>query len=148
MKLRCMIKTLLPKSFCSLEHFASQLTLLNTFYSLTHFTAQYTLGTIHLRRRQIFKIFDPSPLPSAFQQKAYEGKTVNTWGHSSPQRHADILSGWSLTPQHTLHLSTLWSLAHFALRKPYSLEHFTSWNTLLYVFRGAKDVVEDNLQIS
>ena len=32
-----------------------------------------TTGTIHLRRRQIFKIFDPYPLPSAFQQNAYEG---------------------------------------------------------------------------
>ena len=51
-----LMNTLLPKSFCSLEHFASQLTLLNTFYSLTHFT-----------------------------------------------------------PQHTLHLSTLWSLAHFLI---------------------------------
>ena len=28
-------------------------------------------GTIHLRRRQIFTIFDPYPLPSAFQQNAY-----------------------------------------------------------------------------
>ena len=32
-----------------------------------------TLGTIHLRRRQIFTFFDPNPLPSAFQQNAYEG---------------------------------------------------------------------------
>jgi hypothetical protein len=30
---------------------------------------QFSLGTIHLRRRQIFTIFDPS----AFQQNAYEG---------------------------------------------------------------------------
>ena len=31
------------------------------------------LRTIHLRRRQIFTMFDPYPLPSAFQQNAYEG---------------------------------------------------------------------------
>ena len=31
------------------------------------------LGTIHLRRRQIFTIFDPYLLPSAFQQNAYKG---------------------------------------------------------------------------
>ena len=31
------------------------------------------LETIHLRRRQIVTIFDPYPLPSAFQQNAYEG---------------------------------------------------------------------------
>ena len=38
------MNTLLPKSFCSLEHFASQLTLLlNTVYSLTLFTPQHTL---------------------------------------------------------------------------------------------------------
>ena len=30
-------------------------------------------GTIHLRRRQIFTIFDPYTLPSTFQQNAYEG---------------------------------------------------------------------------
>ena len=30
-------------------------------------------GTIHLRRRQIITIFDPYPLPSAFQQNANEG---------------------------------------------------------------------------
>ena len=29
------------------------------------------LGTIHIRRRQIFTIFEP--LPSEFQQNAYEG---------------------------------------------------------------------------
>ena len=31
------------------------------------------IGTIHLRRRQIFTILDPYPLPSAYQQNAYEG---------------------------------------------------------------------------
>ena len=30
-------------------------------------------GTIHLRGRQIFTILTPTPLPSAFQQNAYEG---------------------------------------------------------------------------
>ena len=39
-----LMNTLVPKSFCSLEHFASQLTLhLNTFYSLAHFTLWHTL---------------------------------------------------------------------------------------------------------
>ena len=33
----------------------------------------FSLGTIPLRRRQIFTIFDPYPLPSVFQQNAYEG---------------------------------------------------------------------------
>jgi hypothetical protein len=37
------MNTLLPKSFCFLEHFASQLILLNTFYFLTHFTPKHTL---------------------------------------------------------------------------------------------------------
>ena len=32
-----------------------------------------SLGTIHLRRRHIFTIFNPYPLPSAFQQNANEG---------------------------------------------------------------------------
>ena len=42
-----LINTLLPKLFCSLEHFASQLTLhFNTFYYLTHFTPQHTLMTV------------------------------------------------------------------------------------------------------
>ena len=37
------------------------------------------------------------------------------------------------TPQHTLLLlSTLYSSAHFARRKPCSLEYFPNWNTLLH----------------
>ena len=48
------------------------------------------LGTIHLRRRHIFTIFDPYPLPSAFQKNAYEGdfwslSTVTFW----PLAHGD-----------------------------------------------------------
>ena len=39
-----LMNILLPKSFCSLEHFTSKLTLLlNTLYSLTHFNPQHTL---------------------------------------------------------------------------------------------------------
>ena len=62
-----------------------------------------TLGTIHLRRRQIFTIFDPYPPTIGIP---YEGDflslcTVN-FGPSAhgdtppPQRHADVLNGWSL----------------------------------------------------
>ena len=40
-----LMNTLLPKSFCSLEHFASQLTLLSTLYSSAHFAPQHTLIT-------------------------------------------------------------------------------------------------------
>ena len=41
---RWLIHTLLTRSFNSLEHFASKLTLLiNTLYSLTHFTPQHIL---------------------------------------------------------------------------------------------------------
>ena len=32
----------------------------------------FSIGTIHLRRRKFFMIFDPYPLPSTFQQNAYE----------------------------------------------------------------------------
>jgi hypothetical protein len=63
-------------------------------------------GTIHLRRRQIFTIFEPTPLPSPFQQNAYEGYfwslcTVtfgpSAYGDTShPLRHADVLNEWSL----------------------------------------------------
>ena len=35
--------------------------------------ANLQYGTIHLRRQQIFTIFEPSPPPIAFQQNAYEG---------------------------------------------------------------------------
>ena len=41
------------------------------------FSDLLVLGTIHLRRRQIFKIFDP------YQKKP----------------HADVLNGWSLGPK-------------------------------------------------
>ena len=37
----------------------------HTYLKQTHY-ALFPLGTIHLRRRQIFAIFDPYPLPSAF----------------------------------------------------------------------------------
>ena len=53
-----------------------------------------------------FAIFDPYPLPSAFQQNAYEGDfwslCTMTFGPSAhgdtppPLRHADVLNGWSL----------------------------------------------------
>ena len=55
-----------------------------TFYIKSQQTI-ITYGTINLRRQQIFTIFDPSrPLPSAFQQNAYEGDfwslcTVTFW---------------------------------------------------------------------
>ena len=73
---------------------------------IVHFDHQSTLGTIHLRRRQIFTIFDPYPLPSAFQQNAYEGDfwylctvTFQPSAHGDtppPLRHADVLNEWSL----------------------------------------------------
>ena len=64
---------------------------------------EMTKGTIHLRPRQIFTIFDPS----AFQQIAYEGDfwslcTVTFWpsAHGDtplPLKHADVWNGWSQT---------------------------------------------------
>ena len=66
----------------------------------------YSLGTIHLRGRQIFTIYDPYPYPSAFLQNAYEGDfwslcTLTFWPSAhgdtpAPLRRADILNGLSL----------------------------------------------------
>ena len=48
---------------------------------------KFNLGTIHLRHRQIFMIFDPYPPPvSKFDQLATP----------SPIENADVLNGWSL----------------------------------------------------
>ena len=62
-------------------------------------------GTIHLRRRQIFTIFDPYPPTIGIPAKCFwrgflilmycDFSTISTWGHPSPIRHADILNGWS-----------------------------------------------------
>ena len=66
----------------------------------------FTLGTIHLRRRQIFTIFDPYPptigIPAKCLWRGFlilmycDLWTIGTWGHPSPLRHADVLNGWSL----------------------------------------------------
>ena len=43
-----------------------------------------------LRRRQIFMIFDPNPLPSAFQQNAYEGDhSISTLGRQIKPRKGE-----------------------------------------------------------
>ena len=73
----------------------------------------YVLGTIHLRRRQIFAIFDPYPpqQPSAFQQdchgdeaKKIQNAQLNFAGMpmvaeggrgQKSRKFADVLNGWS-----------------------------------------------------
>jgi hypothetical protein len=65
------------------------------------------LGTIlHLRRWQIFTIFDPYPptigIPAKCLSRGFlilmycDLLTIGTWGHPYPLRHADVLNGWSL----------------------------------------------------
>ena len=73
---------------------------------LAIFNTKLTLGTIHLRRRQIFTIFDPYPptigIPAKCLWRGFliltycDLSTIGTWGHPSPLRHADVLNGWSL----------------------------------------------------
>ena len=61
------------------------------------------IGTIHLRRRQIFTIFDPYPLLRGFLILMYcDLRTIGTLGYPSPLRHADVLNEWSLTEFVTL----------------------------------------------
>ena len=72
-------------------------------------------GTIHLRRWQIFKIFDPYPptigIPAKCLWRGFlilkccDLLTVGTWGHPSPLRHADVLNGWSLCKNLQSHCS-------------------------------------------
>ena len=67
----------------------------------------YILGTIHLRRWQIFTIFDPYPPTIGIPAKCFLWRgflilmycdlwTIGTWGHPSPLRQADVLNGWFL----------------------------------------------------
>ena len=63
---------------------------------------QNTKGTIHLRRRQIFTIFDPYPpsicIPGKCLWRGFlilmycDLLTISTWGHPSPLRDADALN--------------------------------------------------------
>ena len=62
------------------------------------------LGTIHLRRRQIFTIFDPYPPTIGIPAKCLwmgflilmycDLWIIGTWGHPSPLRLADILNNF------------------------------------------------------
>ena len=91
---------------CREEHISClNQTLFNLFF---HFRKNKisSLGTIHLRRRQIFMIFDPYHptigIPAKCLWRVFlilmycDLSTIGTWGHSSPLRHADVLNGWSL----------------------------------------------------
>ena len=61
-------------AFSSVDYILQKKVIAKVFYSCSMFKNLLNLlGTIHLRRRQIFTIFDPYPLSSAFQQSAYEG---------------------------------------------------------------------------
>ena len=59
---------------------------------------QFALGTIHLRRRQIFTIFDPYPSPIG----SFLLLSVSKFGQfltppPPTPKNADVLNGWSLT---------------------------------------------------
>ena len=54
------------------------------------------LGTIHLRRRQIFTIFDPYP-PTVGSFLVLSVGKFGKFLTPPPLRHADVLNGWSLT---------------------------------------------------
>ena len=55
----------------------------------------FTLGTIHLRHRQIFTIFDPYPPPVGNFLLLSIGK-FDQFLTPPPLEHADVLDGWSL----------------------------------------------------
>ena len=59
---------------------------------------QMRLGTILLRHRQFFTIFDPYPPPSAVFLLLSIGKFGEILT-PSPLKNADVLHGWSLTQQ-------------------------------------------------
>ena len=109
----------------------------------------FILGTIHLRRRQIFTIFDPYPptigIPAKCLWRGFlilmycDLLTIGTWGHPSPLRHADVLNGWSL-----MYNMSWW----FSEAGPLSLYYeFIIFNyfsiTLLSINRGGP-ISEDN----
>ena len=52
---------------------------------------QFALGTIHLRRRQIFTIFDPYPSPIG----SFLLLSVSKFGQFLTPPPANILNGWS-----------------------------------------------------
>ena len=56
-------------------------------------------GTIHLRRRQIFTIFDPYPLRRQFFTSIH--RQIWQIFDPFPLKNADVLNGWSLI--HTIH---------------------------------------------
>ena len=87
------------------------------------FKWQFGYGTIHLRRQQIFTIFDPYlptiGIPAKCLWRGFlilmycDLLTVDTWGYPSPLRHDDVLNGWSLMyPSPLRHADVLngWSL--------------------------------------
>ena len=72
----------------------------------SHNIGRSARGTIHLRRWQIFTIFDPYPptigIPAKYLWRGFlflmycDLLTIGPRGHPSPIRHADVLNGWSL----------------------------------------------------
>ena len=55
----------------------------------------FALGTIHLRRWQIFTLFDPYP-PYGRQFFSTNRRQIWQIFDPSPLEHADVLNGWSL----------------------------------------------------
>ena len=53
------------------------------------------LGTMHLRRRQIFTIFYPYPPPSALFLLLFIRRQIRPIFDPSPLRNTDVLNGWS-----------------------------------------------------
>ena len=54
-------------------------------------------GTIHLRRRQLSQILDPSP-PTVGSFLVLSVGKFGKFLTPPPLRHADVLNGWSHTP--------------------------------------------------
>ena len=105
------IFSMVTSSFCGLKTswntFVSKVKNIWFSYCVSAHNRNFVFGTIHLRRRQIFTIFDPYlptiGIPAKCLWRGFlihmycDLLTIGTWGQPSPLRHADVLNGWSLS---------------------------------------------------